>query len=78
MNEHIRFGKEREAVFRTLPQVGPLFPKLNPMREARRTTGFARARRRLTIKGIRFDHAPNIFVFLGNLPLNLVNEDKSR
>ena len=48
----IRFGKELEAVLRTLPEVGPLFPKLKPMREAHRATEFARACRRLLIKGI--------------------------
>jgi integrase len=48
----IRFGKELEAVLQTLPQVGPLFPKLKPMREAHRATEFARACRRLMIKGI--------------------------
>jgi integrase len=48
----IRFGKELGAILRTLPQVGPLFPKLKPMREAHRATEFARACRRLTIKGI--------------------------
>src|SRR5580658_5117757 len=48
----IRFGRELEAILRTLPQVGPLFPKLKPMREAHRATEFARACRRLTIKGV--------------------------
>jgi integrase len=48
----IRFGRELEAVLRTLPQTGPLFPKLKPMREAHRATEFARACRRLMIKGI--------------------------
>jgi hypothetical protein len=48
----IRFGKELEGVLRTLPQVGPLFPKLKPMREAHRATEFARACRRLMIKGV--------------------------
>jgi integrase len=52
MNGDIRFGKELEAVLRTLPQSGPLFPKLKPMREAHRATEFARACRRLMIKGI--------------------------
>jgi len=45
----IRFGKELEAVLKTLPQTGPLFPKLKPMREAHRATEFARACRRLAI-----------------------------
>ncbi|MGO9201007.1 MAG: tyrosine-type recombinase/integrase [Limisphaerales bacterium] len=48
----IRFGEELETVLRTLPQAGPLFPKLKPMREAHRSTEFARACRRLKIKGI--------------------------
>jgi integrase len=48
----IRFGKELEAILRTLPRVGPLFPKLKHMREAHRATEFARACRRLLIKGI--------------------------
>lgn len=48
----IRFGKELEAIMRTLPQIGPLFPKLKPMREAHRATEFARCCRRLMIKGI--------------------------
>ena len=48
----IRFGKELESILRTLPRVGPLFPKLKPMREAHRATEFARACRRQMIKGI--------------------------
>lgn len=48
----IRFGKELESILRSLPQVGPLFPKLKQMREAHRCTEFARACRRLMIKGI--------------------------
>ncbi|HZM03540.1 MAG TPA: tyrosine-type recombinase/integrase [Candidatus Saccharimonadales bacterium] len=48
----IRFGAELEGILRTLPQVGPLFPKLKPMREAHRATEFARACRRLMIKGV--------------------------
>ncbi len=48
----IRFGGELEAVLRTLPQSGPLFPQLMPMREGHRATEFARACRRLMIKGI--------------------------
>ncbi len=52
MNGHIRFSKELEAVLRTLPQSGPLFPKFKPMREAHRATEFARACRRLMIEGI--------------------------
>jgi hypothetical protein len=45
MNGHICFGKELKGVLRTLPRVGPLFPKLKPMREAHRATEFDRARR---------------------------------
>jgi integrase len=48
----IRFGNELASILRTLPEVGPLFPKLKPMREAHRATEFARACRRLTIKGV--------------------------
>ena len=48
----IRFGGELEAILKTLPEVGSLFPKLKPMREAHRATAFARACRRLKIKGI--------------------------
>jgi integrase len=47
----IRFGEELETVLRMLPQAGPLFPKLKPMREAHRATEFARACSRLAIKG---------------------------
>ena len=48
----IRFGNELEAILKTLPQTGPLFPSLKPMREAHRATEFARACRRLKIKGV--------------------------
>ena len=48
----IRFGTELETILRALPQVGPLFPTLKQMREAHRSTEFARACRRLMIKGI--------------------------
>jgi len=48
----IRFGNELEDILRTLPQSGPLFPKLHKMREAHRATEFARCCRRLMIKGI--------------------------
>ena len=44
----IRFGTELETILRALPQVGPLSPKLKQMREAHRSTEFARACRRLT------------------------------
>ena len=48
----IRFGNELEAILKTLPQTGPHFPSLKPMREAHRATEFARACRRLKIKGV--------------------------
>jgi integrase len=48
----IRIGDELERVLRGLPPTGPLFPKLAPMREAHRSTEFARACRRLNIKGV--------------------------
>jgi integrase len=48
----IRIGDELERVLRGLPAFGPLFPKLKPMREAHRATEFARACRRLMIKGV--------------------------
>jgi len=48
----IRIGTELEQVLRSLPEAGPLFPKLAPMREAHRATEFRRACRRLAIKGI--------------------------
>lgn len=48
----IRIGAELERVLRDLPDAGPLFPKLKPMREAHRSTEFRRACRRLGIKGI--------------------------
>ena len=48
----IRFGAELEAVLRLLPQSGPLFPKLKPMREAHRATEFRRVCRRLEITGV--------------------------
>ena len=48
----IRFGEELERILLSLPRSGPLFPKLKPMREAHRSTEFARACRRLKISGI--------------------------
>jgi len=48
----IRFGDELEAILRTLPRSGALFPKLAPMREAHRATEFRRVCRRLEITGI--------------------------
>src|ERR1041385_7375362 len=47
----IQFGGELERILRSLPQAGPLFPKLMPMREAHRATEFRRACRRLKIAG---------------------------
>ena len=48
----IRFGGELERILPSLPQSGPLFPKLQKMREAHRATEFKRCCRRLGIKGI--------------------------
>ena len=48
----VRFGDELATVLNSLPRNGALFPKLKPMREAHRATEFARACRRLKIKGI--------------------------
>lgn len=48
----VRFGEELEAILRTLPASGPLFPKLGGMIEAHRATEFRRACRRLGITGI--------------------------
>lgn len=48
----IRFGEELEDLLRSRPQAGPLFPKLQKMREAHRATEFARCCRRLNIKGV--------------------------
>jgi hypothetical protein len=41
-----------ERILLSLPHIGPLFPKLQPMREAHRATEFWRACRRLKISGI--------------------------
>jgi len=48
----IRFGDGLEAILRTLPRSGALFPRLKPMREAHRATEFRRCCRRLEITGI--------------------------
>jgi len=48
----IRFGDELEELLRSLPTTGPLFPRHRQLREAHRATEFARACRRLKIKGI--------------------------
>ncbi len=48
----IRFGEELERILLGLPRSGPLFPNLQPMREAHRATEFRRCCRRLKISGI--------------------------
>ena len=48
----IRFGAEVESVLQSLPHVGPLFPKLQKMREGHRATEFKRCCRRLNIQGV--------------------------
>jgi integrase len=48
----IRIGPELDRILRSPPNIGSLFPKLAPMREAHRSTEFRRACRRLGIKGI--------------------------
>lgn len=48
----IHFGDAAAEVLRTLPQFGPLFPNLLPMRAAHRATEFKRVCRRTGIKGI--------------------------
>jgi integrase len=48
----IRFGAEVESVLQSLPHVGPLFPKLQKMREGHRATEFKRCCRRLKIQGV--------------------------
>jgi len=52
-------GDELERILLSLPRTGPLFPKLQPMREAHRATEFRRACRRLKISGIIGWH-PNL------------------
>lgn len=48
----IRFGPEVEEVLASLPDSGPLFPKLRVMREAHRATEFRRVCRRVGISGV--------------------------
>jgi len=48
----IRFGAELEQLLLKLPSTGPLFPKLQTVREAHRATEFHRACDRLNITGI--------------------------
>jgi integrase len=48
----IRIGSELEAVLRSLPHFGPLFPNHRDKRETHRSREFARACRRLSITGI--------------------------
>lgn len=48
----IRFGPEVEEVLASLPDSGPLFPKLRLMREAHRATEFRRVCRRVGISGV--------------------------
>ncbi|MCX6929352.1 MAG: tyrosine-type recombinase/integrase, partial [Verrucomicrobia bacterium] len=48
----IHFGKEVEAILRTLPLAGPLFPYLRTVREADRATEFRQRCAALEIKGV--------------------------
>ena len=48
----IRIGDELERVLLSLPQPGPLFPKLLKIREAHRATEFVRCCRWLKLAGI--------------------------
>ena len=48
----IRFGPEVEKVLASLPDSGPLFPKVRLMREAHRATEFRRVCRRVGILGV--------------------------
>ncbi len=48
----VRFGEELAHLLRSLPAAGPLFPKLDKMREAHRATEFRRCCRRLGIEGV--------------------------
>ncbi|NBQ68893.1 MAG: hypothetical protein EBU46_08700 [Nitrosomonadaceae bacterium] len=49
---HFSFGPEVEALLRTLPATGPLFPKLAPMHEKHRAKQFRRRCLGLKIKGV--------------------------
>jgi integrase len=48
----VRFGRTLETTLRDLPKTGLLFPQLQSMREAHRSTEFARACRRVGVKGV--------------------------
>ena len=48
----IQFGTELETLLRTLPNEGPLFPKLSRMREGNRAAEFTRACRRAKVEGV--------------------------
>ena len=48
----IRIGTEQEAVLRSLPRFGPLFPNHRCKRETHKSREFARACNRLSISGI--------------------------
>jgi len=48
----VRFGRDLAPTLRALPSAGFLFPGLQPMREAHRSTEFARACRRVGVKGV--------------------------
>jgi integrase len=48
----VRFGKELSAHLDLLPAHGPLFPKLQKMRESHRATEFRRCCNRLKIEGV--------------------------
>ncbi len=47
-----RFGKKVEALLRTLPASGPLFPKMKEMRASDRATEFKRACKRAGVSGV--------------------------
>ncbi len=47
-----RFGKKVEALLRTLPTSGPLFPKMKEMRASDRATEFKRACKRADVSGV--------------------------
>ncbi len=48
----IHFGSEVEAVLKTLPAVGPLFPKLRKLNSGHRATEFTRVCHRAGVKGV--------------------------
>jgi integrase len=47
-----RFGKKVEAILRTLPTSGPLFPHMKELRASDRATEFKRACKRASVKGV--------------------------